>query len=90
MTTALRDQNTVTSKIAVLNTDTVQGQHLVRIHINPSNNGIKVNTTATISFVMQPVDPRDENYATCWLFQGTDGLIYPAVATAEGALLIDQ
>lgn len=86
---AIRDQNFVTSKLAVLNTDTVQGTNLVRLKINPSNNGILVNMVATISFTMVPIDPQDENYVNCWLFQGEDGLTYPAVATSDGALLVE-
>lgn len=86
---ASKDQNHYSGKLAVLNTDTVQGQHLVPIAVNPVNNGIKVDTTATISFTMVPVTPEDENYVKCWLFLGGDGLLYPAVATATGSLLID-
>jgi len=89
MTQAPRDENFVTGKLAVLNTDTVQGTNLVPIAINPANNRIKFTTSATISFTMQPVDPKDENYVNCWLFEGTDGLTYPAVATADGELLLD-
>lgn len=88
--TAGRDGNFVPSKLAVLNTDTVQGTTLVPIRINPSNSGILVNTTATISFTMVPVAPRDPNYVPCWLFEGTDGLTYPAVATIDGELLIEM
>lgn len=90
MANAGRDGNNVTGKLAVLNTDSVQGTNLVRIAINSSNGGIKINTTDSISFTMIPVDPRDENYVGCWLFQGTDGLTYPAVADADGKLLIDE
>jgi hypothetical protein len=90
MTDASRDGNFATGKLAVLNTDTVQGQNLVPIQINGSNNGIKVNVVDTISFTMVPVDPRDENYVGCWLFTGSDGLTYPAVANADGELLIDM
>lgn len=87
MANALRDQNNVTSKLAVLNIDTVQGQHLVPIRV--SNGVIKTTMMATISFTMVPVDPRDENYVGCWLFTGSDGLTYPAVATSDGKILID-
>ncbi len=89
MAEASRDQNHIAGKLAVLNTDTVQGQHLVRIAINTDNKAIKVNHTATISFTMVPIDPHDQNYVDCWLFQGDDGLTYPAVATSDGELLID-
>ena len=74
--------------MAVLNTDTVQGTNLVRIKANPSNGGLKVNTTATISFTMVPVDERDQNYKTCMTFTGADGFIYPWVATSDGEVLI--
>lgn len=90
MTNAPRDKNRVASKLAVLNTDTVQGQHLVPIAINPANNEIMVTTTATISFTMVPIDEKDENFVNCWLFMGSDGLTYPAVATSDGELLIDN
>lgn len=85
---ASRDDNTVAGKLAVLNTDSVQGQHLVKIAINPVDGGIKVDTTSTISFPMIPVAPNDNNYVKCWLFQGTNGKTYPAVATSSGNLLI--
>lgn len=87
---APRDENFVPSRLAVLNTDTVQGQHLVPIAINGLNGRVRITTTDTISFTMVPIDPRDPNYVGCWLFEGTDGLTYPAVATAEGLLLIDE
>ncbi len=90
MANAKPDENDVFSKTAVLNTDTVQGTHIVRLVCNESNfNSVKVNTTATISFTMKPIDPRDENYRTCWTFTGSDGLVYPCVATADGELLVD-
>lgn len=88
MTNAIQDENRVFSKLAVLNTDTVQGTNLVPIAIEATGL-IKVNDTATISFTMQPVGAKDENYRDVWLFQGTDGLTYPAVATADGELLIE-
>lgn len=84
---AIRDQNHVTSKIAVLNTDTVQGTHLVTIQM--TGNSIKTNTTDTISFTMVPIDPKDQNFVNVWAFEGSDGQLYPAVANADGELLID-
>lgn len=83
-----RDQNNVPAKLAVLNTDTVQGQHLVTLAISPSGS-LKIAQGAPLNFTMQPIDPRDENYVGCWLFKGTDGLVYPAVADSEGKLLVD-
>ncbi len=91
MANAAKDQNHVTSKIAVLNTDTVQGQHLVTIKMDAAfPNSIKTNTTDTISFTMVPIDPHDENWKKVWLFEGSDSLTYPAVANADGELLIDS
>ena len=88
---AFIDDNNIPTKLAVLNTDTVQGTNLVRLKMEDNNvKGIMINTTATISFTMQPIDPRDQNYKGCWLFQGTDGLTYPAVGTAAGELLVDE
>lgn len=89
MTQAPRDENNVPGLLAVLNTDTVQGTNLVPIAINSANNRVKISLGGTISFTMQPVDPKDENYVNCWLFEGSDGLVYPAVATADGELLVD-
>jgi len=85
-----RDENFIPAKLACLNTDTIQGTNLVSICLSLSNNGICVNETDTISFTMKPIDPKDENYVDCWIFQGTDGLTYPAVANADGELLIDE
>ena len=87
MANAIRDENHVPAALAVLNTDTVQGQNLVRVVIETDN--LKVDSSATISFTMVPVDPQDENYVGVLLFEGTDGNLYPAVATSDGALLID-
>lgn len=90
MTNALKDANSVATLLAVLNTDSVQGTNLVRIAVNPANSGILINTTASISFTMKPIDSRDANYVGVWAFQGNiDGLLYPAVATAAGELLVD-
>lgn len=85
---APRDENNITGKLAVLNTDSVQGTNLVPIAINPANNRIKFVTDGTINFTMQPVSPKDANYVNCWLFEGTDGLTYPAVANADGELFM--
>lgn len=89
MANAIADGNFVRSKLAVLNTDTVQGQHLVTIKANESDGSMKVNTTDTISFTMVPIDPRDENYNACLMWVGSDGLTYPCVANASGELLIE-
>lgn len=87
--TALRDENNVTSKLACLNTDTVQGTNLIPIKIS-STGGMEVITNGTINFTMQPVAPKDDNYVNVWLFEGTDGLTYPAVADSDGRLLVER
>jgi hypothetical protein len=84
-----RDDNFSVPKYAVLNSDTVQGQHIVPVQIG-SNGRILCNTTDTISFTMTPVSPRTKNFLSCWLFQGADGKTYPAVANASGALLVEN
>jgi len=86
---AIPDQNYRYSLLAVLNTDTVQGTNLVRLKMNPDNGGLSVDEVATISFTMVPVSEKDENYKNVWLFEGTDGQLYPAVGTSDGELLID-
>ena len=82
-----RDDSFVIPRLAVLNTDPVQGINILPIQINSSNQ-ILCNTTDTISFTMTPVSPRSKNYLGVWLFQGTDGKTYPAVANANGELLV--
>jgi len=89
MENAAQDENRVFSKLAVLNTDTVQGTNLVAIKCTVGG-AILATDTATISFTMITVDPHDENWQKCWLFTGSDGLTYPAVATSAGRLLIDS
>lgn len=88
---AIRDQNHIPAKLAVLNTDTVQGTNKVRIALDENNsNSMKVSDSATISFTMQPIDAQDENYVDCLMFTGSDGLTYPWVATADGEVLISS
>jgi hypothetical protein len=84
-----RDRNFIVGKLACLNTDTVQGTNMVQIKIDPDTGGILTDTTSTISFTMQPFYPGNERYIGVWLFEGTDGKTYPAVATSAGALLIN-
>lgn len=88
MSVALTDSNSAKTLLAVLNTDLIQGTNLVRIKINPLDNGISIDETSTISFTMEPISPRDQDYVNVWSFQGSDGQLYPAVATSAGALLV--
>lgn len=90
MTNALKDQNHITTRLAVLNTDTVQGTNKVRITIDETTGAMSVNEVDTISFTMSPIDSRDENYVNCMMFVGSDGLTYPWVANSIGEVLIDR
>jgi len=89
MENAPADQNFVRAKLACLNTDTVQGTNLVTVKINPANNGMMINTSDVAAFTMEPIDPRDENYRFCMTFEGSDGLVYPWVADADGKVLVE-
>lgn len=88
MTNAKRDENHIPAVLAVLNTDTVQGTNLVPVKLTGDN--LEVDESATISFTMVPVDPQDKNYRNVLLFEGSDGQLYPAVATSSGALLTES
>ncbi len=81
-----RDNNYVSAKMGVLNTD---GKTLVPIKINPANGAMKINQTDTISFTMTPIAEIDDNFNKTLLFEGTDGKTYPWVCNASGEVLID-
>lgn len=89
MSNAPRDENNIPSKLACLNTDSVQGTNLVPIAIS-SSGSVMINDVDTVQFTMQPVAPKDENYVNVWLFAGEDGLPYPAVADELGRLLVNR
>ena len=90
MANALHDNNRITSALAVLNTDTVQGTNLVTIKIVESTNGMMVSTTDTISFTMEAIGEKDANYVDVLMWEGTDGLSYPGVANSSGEVLIEE
>lgn len=87
---AIRDQNFVTARLAVLNTDTVQGTNKVRIVTQESTGAMRTNDSDTISFTMVAIDPKDDNYVNCMTFTGQDGLVYPWVANSSGEVLVDS
>lgn len=89
MANAAQDNNRVVAGLAVLNTDTTQGDNLVQITLNESTGAMHINEDDTISFTMQPIDEKDENYKNCLTFTGTDGNVYPWVANSDGEVLID-
>lgn len=89
MADAPRDGNNVPTKLACLYSDTVQGTNLVPLSIT-ADGLIRINEVDVAAFTLQPVAPKDQNYVNVWLFEGTDGLTYPAVADEFGRLLVDR
>lgn len=83
---APHDQNNIKTKLGVW---CVDGTTTIPIAINESNGGIKTDTTSTISYTPVPIDPRDGNFQGVWLFEGSDGLAYPANVNINGELLVD-
>lgn len=84
---APKDGNFIRGRLGVLNTD---GVTTIPIAINESSGGMKINTIDTVQVTLQPISPRDENYNKCMLFVGSDGLTYPWVVDADGAVLVDE
>lgn len=87
MADAPKDGNFIRGKLGVLNTD---GVTTIPIAINEATGAMKITTSATISFTMTPLAPRDANYNKCMLFVGSDGLTYPWVCDENGAVLVDE
>ncbi len=88
MTNAVRDQNTIPSRLGVLRTD---GVTLIPIACDETNfNSMKVNTVDTITVTWPSISPKDENYVGCMMFVGSDGLTYPWAVDADGKVLIDM
>ena len=86
MANAPRDTNHVPAKLGVW---CVDGVTKIPIAMNPLNDGVMVDTASTISYTPVPVDQQDENWVDCWLFEGSDGLMYPVNVNADGAILIE-
>jgi len=94
MAEAIRDQNHVKSKLGVLFSD---GETLVRIAINPSNDGMRINTVDVVDpAILALYDngktiPRDANNVPAWSAQSdTDPTVeYPLFVDADGAVLVD-
>ncbi len=95
MANALHDQNFVKAKLGVLFSD---GVTLVPIAINPSNDGMKINTVDSVSaqilalYNAGKAIPRDENDQPAWSAQSnTDSsVLYPIFVDADGAVLVDM
>lgn len=84
---AITDQNFVASRTGVLFSD---GVTIVPIRIDENTGAMGVNSLATVSVPWLPLAERDENYRTCMLFVGSDGLTYPWAVDASGNVLIDM
>lgn len=81
------DQNHVRGRLGVLYTD---GVTTIPIAIDEVTGGMKVNEVDTVQVTLQPISPHDENFKDCMMFVGSDGLTYPWVVDADGAVLIDM
>lgn len=94
MANAPHDQNTIKAKMGVLFSD---GVTLVPIAINSSNNGMKINTTDSVSagilalYNNGKAIPRDANGQPAWCAESStdSNVIYPLFVDADGAVLID-
>lgn len=95
MPDAIRDQNFITSKLGVLFSD---GETLVPIAINSSNDGIKTNTTDVVDpsilalYEAGKAIPRDANDvpALCAQSNTDANVVYPIFVDSDGAILIDM
>lgn len=92
---AIRDQNFVKSKLGVLFSD---GETLVPIAINSSNDGVKTNVTDTVDpailalYAAGKAIPRDANDvpALCAQSNTDENVEFPVFVDADGAILIDM
>jgi len=93
MANAPHDQNNVKAKLGVLFSD---GVTLVPIAINPTNGGVKVNTTDTVSPTILALvankTPRDNNFDPAWeaVSSSVSTTTYPIFVDSSGAVLIDH
>lgn len=94
MTNALRDQNHVKSRLGVLFSD---GETLIPIKINSSNDGMIINTTDSVDPGIlalyeagKPI-PRDTNGVPAWSAQSDSdpNVEFPLFVDADGAVLVD-
>lgn len=86
---AKRDENNVPTLIAVDSTD---GTTIVRIRVNPTNNGLKISDASTGTDFGTVNAKRDENNVPCLMaVSSVDGTTPVAVyTTSAGLLLVDS
>lgn len=84
-----RDNNYVPALLGTLNTD---GNTVVAVKVNPSNNSLKVVDNTTGSSFTSTTSQRDANRVTSiWATSSADGITPIYVATdSNGNLLIDS
>lgn len=89
MADASRDQNTVPTLLAGLESD---GVTLVKVEANPTNHGLKVDDDTTGSDFGPTNAPRDNNFVPALMAVSSADGVTPVVvyATSSGELLIDS
>lgn len=91
---APHDQNSIKTKLGVLFSD---GETLVPIALDPSTNGLKLNTTDVVDssildlYVNGKAIPRDSNNQPAWCGESNadSSVIFPVFVDSDGAILVD-
>lgn len=95
MAEAPHDQNAVVAKLGVLFSD---GETLIPIALNASNNGLKVNVVDTVPgpilalYLAGKALPREGDYRVAWAGVSSDdpNIVLPIFVDADGAVLVDM
>lgn len=89
MANASRDENTVPTLLAGLESD---GVTLVKVEVNPTSHSLKVDDDTTGSDFGPDDAPRDQNFVPALMAVSSADGVTPVVvyATATGELLIDS
>lgn len=84
-----RDENNVTTMLAVLNTD---GETTIAIRVNPANRGIFLNDGTTGTDNGPVNDKRDENFVPTLMAVSSADFSTPVAlyANSDGELLVDS
>jgi len=89
MANAERDDNNIPTLLGVLNSD---GETTIKVKVNPSNHGFKVDNNTTGSDNGPSISPRDENFVPALMCVSSVDGVTPVVVycDVDGALLIDS
>lgn len=84
-----RDNNGIPTMLGTLNTD---GQTVVSVKVNPTNNALKIDDNTTGTSFASSTSQRDANRVTAlWGVSSADGVTPVYIATdSNGNLLIDS